>query len=334
VDQFGAPPGVGHATPLFHVKLDAHPGEEHGPHWHEIRNHGIGGSEAAAALGVGHDSPRQLARVKMGLEPPFSGNYQTRRGAHMEAFALAEFECATGRHVERVPWVLRHPAAHATCNLDALIEGNAVGEVKCPGDYVSSDLRRLEDGLPVAPMSTVGNYVIQCTHNMWVCGLDRAWLIVLPGTMDPVFIELRQSEPLRAAIEDAERTLWQMIQAGVEPPFRRGDMQELARVWRERHQGEMETADPALVDMLSTYDRLNAASKEAEAELKAHKARLLERATSVGAQKLRVVTPGKRRSITLVQKRPRVDLKAMEAEHGELVKRYRTKESAPEIRVF
>jgi putative phage-type endonuclease len=339
VSEFGVPPMVGHAVPLFHVKLDADQGDR-SEHWYAVRRHSIGGSEAADALGVGYKSPRQLARLKLGIEPEFGGNYHTRRGTHMEAFALAELELRTERLVETVPWVLQHPEHEwATCNLDALIDGDTVGEVKCPGDHVRGDLARLIDGLPVAPMSAVGRYVIQCNHNMWVCGLERATLIVLPGTYEPVIVELRRDDALVAAIASAEAALWRLIDQGVEPPPRAQDIGDMAKAWRAEHQGEMETNDADLVEMFHELDAIRENRKEHEEAVKEYKAleeeakaKMIERATAAGAKKLRVQVGGKSRSITLVEKRPRWDTKAMEAV-PELVEKYRTKESKPEFRV-
>jgi predicted phage-related endonuclease len=259
----------------------------------------------------------------------------------MEYFALAEFELQTGHSVERVPWVLRHPEYEwMSCNLDAVIDGTHVGEVKCPGDYVMPDLERLRQGLPVAPMSAVGRYVIQIHHCMEVTGLSSAWLIVLPGTRDPVFVELERNDALCSAIVKAEQDLWARISQGIEPGPRAGDLRDMAKAWRAEHMGEQETADERLVAMFEELDAIRENRRECEAAAKEYKAledehvaRMGEIAATAGAQKLRVICPDKARSITVVQSRPGLDGKALAKAHPDIHKEFSTKARAPYFKV-
>jgi putative phage-type endonuclease len=331
IDTYGQPPHIGHAVPIVHHELDD------GAHWHEARK--IGGSDAAAALGVHAygKTRRKLYLEETGQSEPFSGNYQTERGQWMEEFGRRQLqEQLYGRAplIEACPmqWSLRHPKHEwMTANLDvvvmeAVVVCTAIGEIKCPGDHVLGDLDRLEHGEPVAPMSAVGNYVIQCQHNLCVTGLDRCWLVVLPGTREPRFILLERDEALIGQIVEAERSLWlDHIVPGIEPAPAAHDIGDLAKAWRAAH-GELEAHDPAIGEMLHELKSLRDARKEIESELNGikneenqTKAEIITAARKYGARKLRVSG----HSITHVTPRkPRVDVDALRKDHPEIVARY------------
>jgi hypothetical protein len=283
-------------------------------------------------MGIGwRKTKRQLWRLKSGLDAPDPGNYHTRRGHALELFALGEFEREEGIGFTRVPWVLQHPEYEwMTCNLDALTADQGVGECKAPGDYVQGDLKRLRERLPVNPMSAVGNYVIQCQHNMIVTGLRHAWLIVLPGTDDPVFVRIEWNEELAQAIIAAERSFWfDNVKANVEPPARADDLRDLAREWRRLHEGELETGDGELVSMFGQLRSFMEAAEDARAIASAHelmatniKASIVERARFYGADKLRVLCSEKRGSVTHVRPKPKLNRAALEAAHPEVVKEF------------
>jgi putative phage-type endonuclease len=334
IAKYGKPPTIGHAVPLFHAQLDD------GANWLPARRYTVGGSEAAAAMGIGaHQTARQLGRRKLGLDPPFAGNFHTRRGHALEVFALEEFKREMSIGYERVPWVLQHPERRRqTCNLDGLMEDGAIGECKAPGDYVAKDLKRLIAGLDVAPMSEVGNYVIQCNHNMSVAGLDHAWLIVLPGTLDPVFIRLDRDDALIASIVEHQARFWDIIDANRVPPARGADLKDLAREWKRINQGELETADAMLAGLFADLDVFRSAMKEAKDIASAHEdsakdieATIVARAQRYDADKLRV-NGARKGLVTHVQPKDKLDRAALEAAHPDIVKQF-LKPSEPYYKV-
>ena len=96
--------------------------------WLDARQQGIGGSDIATLLGHNpYATPLQLWRIKMGMETdPFTGNYATKRGQHMERFLLDTYaEARPGVIIETapddIPSIVRHAdVAAAMVSLDAL----------------------------------------------------------------------------------------------------------------------------------------------------------------------------------------------------------------------
>jgi predicted phage-related endonuclease len=316
IAKFGKPPTIGHAVPLFHHELDD------GAHWHEGRK--IGGSDASKAMGLHAygGTPRRLYLEKIGLAESFAGNYATEYGSYMEEFGRIQFRKQRMGVVE-VPWSWRHPEhPWRTCNLDGLTEDGGQGEVKCWGDYVKGDLERLQAGEPVNPATAVGNAVMQMQHNLSVMGLTHSWLIAMCGKRDIYFIRVEHNEALAERILKDERTLWEnhiapaledMTKAGELAPQERGpDIGDIRREWNLEQLGErvLPSPDAGLVTLLEQYDALKEATKEPaslvaelDAEAKEVRARLEKRASLYRAKKLVLRHEGKKRSITLVERK-------------------------------
>ena len=79
------------------VKTESH--EE----WLELRSHYIGGSDAAAVVGLNaFSSPYSLWAEKTGRVPGFAGNLATEVGAYLEEFVAQKFSTETGKKVRKV----------------------------------------------------------------------------------------------------------------------------------------------------------------------------------------------------------------------------------------
>ncbi len=136
--------------------------------WHELRKTKIGGSDAAAVLGV---SPWKTAyelweeKTGKGIKQPFTNPYM-QRGIDLETEALRAFENAT-RYLMR-PMVLISPRNQfMMASLDGLeLDGKAAVEIKCPG---RKDHELALDG------QIPSKYVPQLQHQISVTGLEKIY---------------------------------------------------------------------------------------------------------------------------------------------------------------
>lgn len=155
-----------------------------------IRATGLGASEVPIALGLSRfTSAAELAAVKRGELPPFSGNEFTHWGQRLERVIADEW---LDRHREEgvsifTPGTLRHP----TCSVllaspDRVIapEGRRAREtwrglleIKATSAYRASEFGDAADEIPEA-------FLVQTQVQMEVCGLEHAALVPLIGGND------------------------------------------------------------------------------------------------------------------------------------------------------
>ena len=102
--------------------------------WLEYRKRGIGGSDAAAVLGLNpYTSAYAVYHEKLSLAEPFEGNDKTRLGSDLEEYVAKRFteimsERGTPLKVHRLNAILRsrdHPFMLA--DVDRMIVGENVG---------------------------------------------------------------------------------------------------------------------------------------------------------------------------------------------------------------
>lgn len=226
--------------------------------WEEIRSKTIGGSDAAAIVGLNKfKSAYALWAEKTGNAPGFSGNLATEVGTFLEPFVASLFEKETGKRVRRDNAIIRnseYPFAHA--NIDRLVVGEDAGlEIKTTS---ALSLSKFKNGEYPA------NYYVQCVHYMAVTGKSRWYLAVLIGNSDfRTFVIERDEDEIRALME-AEADFWRCWQ-GNYPPATDGSA-STSEALNAVHQGGGGDCDltPCLSD-LSTIKLLSAQIKDAEA---------------------------------------------------------------------
>lgn len=185
---------------IIKVKTTSH--EE----WLELRSHYIGGSDAAAVVGLNSfQSPYSLWAEKTGRTPPFAGNLATEVGTYMEDFVAKKFAEVTGKKVRNCnlsffnsdyPW--------AIANIDREIVGEDAGlEIKTTSVL---NLKRFKNGEYPA------NYYVQCVHYMAVTGKKKWYLAVLIGNSDFRWFEIERDEDEINALMEAEKDLWWCIE--------------------------------------------------------------------------------------------------------------------------
>lgn len=168
--------------------------------WLELRHKYIGGSDAAAVVGLNAwVSPYSLWAEKTGRLPGFEGNLATEVGTYLEDFVAQKFAAETGKKVrksnqswfnDQYPW--------AIANIDREIVGEDAGlEIKTTTEL---NLKKFKGG------EFPANYYVQSVHYMAVTGKKRWYLAVLIGNREFKWFTIERDEDEINALMEAERT--------------------------------------------------------------------------------------------------------------------------------
>ena len=174
--------------------------------WLQLRMKGIGGSDAAAAMGMSrYKSQYTLWAEKTGQmkQPDLSGNDAVYWGTVMEPILRQEFSKRTGLEVQEIPFMFcdkDNPFMLADIDGIAKEEDGSCSllEIKTAGLYAAKDWA---DGLPP-------EYYMQVQHYLSVCGLNHAYVIVLIGGNDFRFIEVDRDDNTIGNIIALESDFW------------------------------------------------------------------------------------------------------------------------------
>ena len=168
--------------------------------WLALRHKYIGGSDAAAVVGMNsYVSAYSLWAEKTCRIPGFEGNLATEVGTYLEEFVAQKFAQVTGKRVrksnqswfnDQYPW--------AIANIDREIVGEDAGlEIKTTSELCMGKFKGGE--FP-------SNYYVQCMHYLAVTGKSKWYLAVLIGNRDFVWFTIDRDEDEIKALMDAERT--------------------------------------------------------------------------------------------------------------------------------
>lgn len=186
--------------------------------WKALRSRYIGGSDAAAVVGLNRfSSPYSLWAEKTGRTPQFEGNLATDVGTFLEDFIAKRFETISGKKVRRdnrsflndkYPW--------AIANIDRDIVGEDAG-LECKSTS-ALNVKRFKGG------EFPDNYYCQCVHYLAVSERERWYLAVLIGNTDFKIYQLTRlaedvcpewceasvfiSDEEISALMEAEKTFW------------------------------------------------------------------------------------------------------------------------------
>lgn len=156
--------------------------------WKALRKNYIGGSDAAAVVGLNHfSSPYALWAEKTGRTPAFEGNLATDVGTFLEDFIAQRFSAESGKKVRRANQSFindRYPWAIA--NIDRDIVGEDSG-LECKSTSALNTKRFRGGEFPT-------NYYCQCVHYLGVTEKTRWYLAVLIGNHDFKIYQLTRSE--------------------------------------------------------------------------------------------------------------------------------------------
>lgn len=173
--------------------------------WLNARRKSIGGSDAAAIVGLNnYSSPVRVWADKTGRLPAKETSEAMRQGTDLEEYVAKRFCEATGKKVRRSNAIYyndEYPFAHA--NVDRIIDGEDAG-LECKTTSALS-LKSFAGG------EYPDRYYVQCQHYMAVTGRDKWYLAVLVLGRDFKIFEIERDEDEISALMDAEADFWQYV---------------------------------------------------------------------------------------------------------------------------
>ena len=180
--------------------------------WLRLRREGIGGSDAAAIVGLSPwGSPLSVYLDKRGLSPEKPVSEAMRQGTDLEEYVARRFCEETGKSVRRCNYILRHETRPwMLANVDRMVVGEDAGlECKTTSAYNAGGYE--EGEIPRC-------YYVQCQHYMAVTGMPKWYLAVLVlGVAFHLFEILKDDEDI-AALEEAEERFWhEHVEPGIPP---------------------------------------------------------------------------------------------------------------------
>ena len=179
--------------------------------WLALRSTYIGGSDAAAVIGLNpFSSPYALWAEKTGQIPCFAGNLATEVGTFLEEFVAQKFAAETGKKVRKCKQsFFNTDYPFAIANIDREIVGEDAGlEIKTTSEL---NMKKFKGGKYPA------NYYCQCVHYMAMTGKQRWYLAVLIGNRDFQWFTIERDEAEIAALMGAEADFWELVKNRTPP---------------------------------------------------------------------------------------------------------------------
>ncbi|UCL88082.1 YqaJ viral recombinase family protein [Pseudomonas sp. HS-18] len=199
--------------------------------WLSVRKHGIGSSDAAAAVGLNpYQSQLELWLEKTGRDAllpksdPHDEDSPTYWGNILEPIVATHYTQRTSNRVRRINAVLQHPdptLSWMLANIDREVIGASdvqILECKTAG---LNGARLWKDGVPV--------YVqLQVMHQLAVTGKRAADVAVLLGGQHLEIHRIERDDELIARLIELERDFWSYVQRDTPPPADGSDSAEQA----------------------------------------------------------------------------------------------------------
>lgn len=241
--------------------------------WLQIRRGSIGGSDAAALLGLNEYQSRfALWAEKSGKYVPevAEDNEAIRLGNDLEQYVADRFTEATGKRVRRLNAILKndkYPFAHANIDRDVIGE-NAGLECKTTSNY------------NIAKDCTAGKipfrYYCQCAHYMMVTEAERWYLGVLCFGRGFYHFVIERDEAEIRALEAAEKDFWQQVEEGKAPDIDgTSSTAEAVRMIFDKSDPAREIDLTAMQTNLLTLSKLKAQQKDLEAMIEAQQTQIM-----------------------------------------------------------
>ena len=199
--------------------------------WLDVRQHGIGSSDAAAAIGLNpYKSALELWLEKTGrgeclpTVDPHDEESPMYWGNILEPIVAAHYTKRTGHRVRKLNAVLQHPdpdKAWMLANIDREVIGvSDVQILECKTAGING-ARLWKDGVP--------EYVqLQVMHQLAVTGKQAADVAVLIGGQHLEIHRIERSDRMIGQLIELERVFWGYVQRDEAPPADGSDSAELA----------------------------------------------------------------------------------------------------------
>jgi len=171
--------------------------------WIKMRRTGVGGSDAAAIVGLDrYRSAFDVYAEKLGIKPADPDNEPMRQGRDLEEYVAQRFMEETGKKVQRRNAILQQPESPWVIgNIDRWVVGENAG-LECKTTSVLNKTRFSQGEYPP-------NYYVQCVHYMAVTGAARWYLAVLVLNRGFHVFEIERDEAEIEALILAEKDFWE-----------------------------------------------------------------------------------------------------------------------------
>lgn len=225
------------------------------PEWKAARKQGIGGSDAAAAIGVDqYRSPHALWLEKTGQSENFEGNWYTDRGLALEPVIRKHYSEKFGREVRVPEHILQHPEhKFMLCSLDGFSDDGRIAEFKTATHYRGWGV----DGTDQIPH----NYLVQVQHNLAVTGAQFADVGVSIAGNIPRYFVVEADKELQGMIIHAEQLFWEKVLSRVEPE--QMSIEEMRQRYNIK-EGTYAVANPMLLECVEKLRQIKSHLKEVE----------------------------------------------------------------------
>lgn len=186
--------------------------------WLEARKEGIGGSEAAAVLGVSPwVSPLTLYLRKLNLMPEQEASERMQWGLDLEDAVAVYYERETGRKLySPKPFTIFKSQQNEfmQCTIDKLIEqfddrGPGLVQIKTAGP---GQLAEWQEEIPIY-------YQVQIQHEMAVMGYKWGSFAVFFGDFKGLIVDVELNQRFVNILVEQEELFWQRIQNQDPPPI-------------------------------------------------------------------------------------------------------------------
>lgn len=171
--------------------------------WLEERKKSIGGSDAAAVIGLNpYVTPYMLWTDKTNRLPEKEDSEAMRQGRDLEEYVAKRFCEITGKKVRRKNQIIKNEKylfAHA--NIDREIVGEKAG-LECKTTS-ALNMKKFKNG------EYPDQYYVQCVHYMAVTGYKKWYLAVLIFGQDFKVFEIERDESEIESLMAAEKDFWE-----------------------------------------------------------------------------------------------------------------------------
>lgn len=180
--------------------------------WLEMRNMGIGGSDASIVVGLNKwKSPFSLWLEKTGQSEPedLSNNEYVYWGKKLEQAVSDRFCELTGKKVQKRGLLQSEEYPFMLASVDRMVVGENAGlECKTANGFAGKQWE--DDEVPDA-------YYIQCQHYMAVTGCDKWYIAVLIGGNKFIWKCIERNQQDIDVLIGAEKDFWRKVENNIVP---------------------------------------------------------------------------------------------------------------------
>ena len=284
------------------------------PEWLARRRNTIGGSDAAAIVGLSrYGSQYSVFMDKTGRLPDKPDTEAMRQGRDLEEYVSQRFEEETGKKVRRLQAMLYNPLypfAHA--DVDRMVCGEDAG-LECKTTS-TLDVKQFHG------VEFPEKYYAQCVHYMAVTGCKRVYLAILVFGKGFYWFTIERDENEVQSLVESEVEFWQTYVEQNRPPVADGSESSLETIQKLHPYDDGDTVQiMGMDDMVRQYVDLGESVKRLKKQQDEIRAQLCQ---ALGTRSAAV---GKDYSFSWrAQSTNRLDTKRLKEDHPDIYDEYLT----------